>query len=104
LKTSTVPFLMWTSDKGGLTVPRVSISFLAPIILEQLGRGLPPYLRFVQQLSRQMPVLQRRFQVMANGEILSRMPDTSSGPLGDYWLLQYDLLLGHSFGATLMFD
>lgn len=102
-KMSRVPILLWHSIRGGIRVPEVSISFLGPLILEQLNGGLPPYYRFLEQLSGTMPALHLRYSLDADRKLRPGSPPNSDF-FKDYKLLQYDLLFGQSYGAAMFND
>lgn len=98
-----VPIFIHDTRRGAITVPELSIKFLGPRIFTLLGEPLPPFYNFLNDLSRQWPVLTGMFQVDGAGRFNPRRPDEQGEWLREYRLLQYDLLFGGQYCRDTLF-
>ncbi len=89
------PLLIWQNQPSE---PRdlglVSPSLLGPYLLELSGAPLTPYMRFLSQVRRQMPVLMRGLASDAQGRLHEEPPAELKALEEQWWMLQYDLMFG----------
>lgn len=98
-----VPILIHDTRRGAIAVPELSIKFLGPRVFSLLNEPLPPFHNFLNDLSRQWPVLTGMFQVDGAGRFNPQRPDEQGEWLREYRLLQYDLLFGGQYGRETLF-
>ncbi|WP_426757131.1 LTA synthase family protein [Myxococcus sp. Y35] len=103
-----VPVVLWTN----FPVPRqdlhMSISMLAPRILETAGLRPPGFFAFVSEMSKVLPVVRNDLVRNAEGAYLPVDSQTSGEPAPGSWedwmrryrLLTYDRLAGDNFSAV----
>lgn len=93
-----VPFFIWTNyDTPEETVDITSLNFLSTMALERAGISLPPYNRFLAQMSEKVPAINSRgYYSETEGKFLHI--DEAQGEEAE-WIRQYRILQYNS-----MFD
>jgi len=103
-----VPVVLWTNFPTPRSELHLSISMLAPRILETAGLRPPAFFSFVSELSRVLPVIRGDLLRSASGEYLPveslDLRGAKAGSWEDwmrrYRLLTYDRLSGGNFSAA----
>lgn len=101
-----VPFFIWTNyDMPEETVDITSLNFLATMALERAGISLPPYNRFLAEMSKTVPAINSRgYYSKTEGKFLHI--DEAKGKEAE-WIRQYRILQYNSMfdrkGRSLLF-
>ncbi|MBE2252304.1 MAG: LTA synthase family protein [Myxococcus sp.] len=96
-----VPALLWTNQRPSTQpIPTMSTSLLGPWMLEAAGLSGTPYDAFLRQVSARMPVAVDRFVIDADGGVYDQAPSELAQLEEDWWLLEYDQLMGEQALAT----
>ena len=90
-----VPILVWANFPLPREQKELSINGLPSYLLEKMNIAPAGFLAVSDAVRRRVPIL-GRYAHGADGSIWNRdsLPDEERRLVEDYWLLEYDLLLG----------
>jgi hypothetical protein len=93
-----VPLLVWANFTLPHSEPTLSVNMLPPFLLEQMGIARTGLFAVTDSVRRIFPVVSACVE-SADGHLWPRdgVPAALRGPIEDYRVLQYDLLLGRGF-------
>jgi hypothetical protein len=93
-----VPLLVWANFKLPHSAPTLSVNLLPPFLLERMGVGRTGLFAVTDSVRRAFPVVSACVE-STDGRLWPRdgVPAARRGPIEDYRLVQYDLLLGRGY-------
>jgi hypothetical protein len=99
-ETRRVPLLVWANFTLPHAEPTLSVNLLAPFLLERMGVARRGLFAVTDSVRRAFPVVSACVEG-ADGTLWPRegVPAALRGPIEDYRLVQYDLLLGRAYAA-----
>jgi hypothetical protein len=99
-ETRRVPLLVWANFTLPHAEPTLSVNLLAPFLLERMGVARRGLFAVTDSVRRAIPVVSACVEG-ADGTLWPRegVPAALRGPIEDYRLVQYDLLLGRAYAA-----
>jgi hypothetical protein len=99
-ETRRVPLLVWANFTLAHAEPTLSVNLLAPFLLERMGVARRGLFAVTDSVRRAFPVVSACVEG-ADGTLWPRegVPAALRGPIEDYRLVQYDLLLGRAYAA-----
>ncbi|KIL40104.1 hypothetical protein SD70_15605 [Gordoniibacillus kamchatkensis] len=80
----------------------IAPSFFGPLVFELTGQQLPPYYQLLDNVRKQLPGIGPNLYVDANNVASLSLNDEQKQLLHDYELVQYDLLYGRGYAASLL--
>ena len=101
-ETRRVPLLVWANFKLPHSEPTLSVNLLPPFLLEKMGLARTGLFAVTDSLRRVFPVVSAVVE-SADGHLWPRdgVPAAVRGPIEDYRVMQYDLLLGRGFARRV---
>jgi len=101
-ETRRVPLLVWANFKLPHSEPTLSVNLLPPFLLEKMGLARTGLFAVTDSLRRVFPVVSAVVE-SADGRLWPRddVPPALRGPIEDYRVMQYDLLLGRGFARRV---
>ena len=96
-----VPLLVWANFTLPHSEPTLSVNMLPPFLLEQMGVARTGLFTVTDSVRRAFPVVSACVE-SADGRLWPRdgVPAALRGPIEDYRLVQYDLVLGRGYTAA----
>ncbi len=95
-----VPLVVWSNVKPGpRALGSMSSSFLGPLVLDETGTKGTPYMDFLREVRRQLPVLSPNLVSDADGAWHETLPAELRALEDAWWTLEYDALFGDDFAA-----
>lgn len=95
-----VPLVVWSNVKpGARDLGSMSSSFLGPLVLDETGTKGTPYMDFLREVRRQLPVLSPNLVSDADGAWHETLPAELRALEDAWWTLEYDALFGDDFAA-----
>jgi len=97
-ETRRVPLLVWANFTLPHSEPTLSVNLLPPFLLERMGVARTGLFAVTDSVRRSFPVVSACVE-SADGRLWPRdgVPAAMRGPIEDYRLIQYDLLLGRGY-------
>ena len=104
-ETRRVPLLVWANFTLPHAEPTLSVNLLAPFLLERMGLPRTGLFAVTDSVRRAFPVVSACVE-SAEGRLWPRdgVPASLRGPIEDYRLVQYDLLLGRGYTNSVISD
>jgi len=98
-ETRRVPLLVWANFGLPHSEPTLSVNMIAPFVLERMGIARTGLFAVTDSLRRSVPVVSACIESV-DGQLWPRddVPPALRGPIEDYRVMQYDLLLGERYG------
>jgi len=99
-ETRRVPLLVWANFGLPHSEPTLSVNMIAPFVLERMGIARTGLFAVTDSLRRSVPVVSACIESV-DGQLWPRddVPPALRGPIEDYRVMQYDLLLGERYGG-----
>ena len=93
MKKQQIPFFIWTNyDIEEQTVALTSMNYLSVYTLEAAGLELPPYFRFLKNVSQEIPVITSEGCYFNSLEGFAETWDEAAAESEKEWLRQYQML------------
>lgn len=93
LKLYSVPFILWSNYKrDSKDIGILNVSFMGPYLLKYAGLNMPKYFKFLDGLSKEIPVISRKYAVDKGGNIISNQDAKYKEYNEAYRDLQYNII------------
>lgn len=94
-------YFVW-SNKGNITNKGpISPNFINEMVLEQASLPLTPFYYFLSELRETVAALGKEYSLTKNGKLVKNFSKYTLEQLNDYYLLQYDMLMGKQYSKSL---
>ncbi|PGU57321.1 LTA synthase family protein [Bacillus cereus] len=98
------PLLMYAN----FDMPNDNLGLVSPIhfsnlIFDYAGLNKSLFYQFLSELYKEIPVLRDELKVDKNGEVINDLTKKQKEMLGQYKMLQYDLLVGNQYSTDILF-
>lgn len=104
LKHETQLMLLANFDIGKEALGSLSPAFLGPAVFRLSGQPLPAYYKLLERVREVIPGLSKQVLIgPGDSGILKELTPEQQALLDDYRLIEYDLLEGEQYAASLMF-
>jgi phosphoglycerol transferase MdoB-like AlkP superfamily enzyme len=80
----------------------IAPSFFGPMVMSLTGQKQPAYYQLLEQIKQQIPGVSPTVYVDGNGNATTNLNDDQKKLLHDYELVQYDLLYGKGYAASML--
>lgn len=80
----------------------IAPSFFGPMVMSLTGQKQPAYYQLLEQIKQQLPGVSPAVYVDGNGTATTELNDDQKKLLHDYELVQYDLLYGKGYAASML--
>lgn len=93
IKLTSVPFILWSNYKSkSQNLDLLNTSFMGPYLLEYAGLDMPNYFKFLQSLSKQLPVISRPYAIDKEKNVIRSNHEKYLSYHNDYLLVQKNIL------------
>ncbi|MCT4595478.1 MAG: LTA synthase family protein [Anaeromicrobium sp.] len=95
IKLSSVPFLLWSNYKNDSKDLRLlNTSFMGPYLLDYAQLNMPNYFKFLRGFSREIPVINRKYIIDEEKNIINSDNEKYVAYNNDYLLVQENMFYG----------
>ena len=90
-------------DIGEEEIGTLSPAFIAPTVFELTGQSLPTYYKLLAKVNEEITGLSKNIIINTDGNVITELSEGQEELLHDYNMVQYDILEGENYAATLLF-
>lgn len=102
LKHETKLMILANFDIGQSPLGTLSPAYLGPTVFRLTGQSMPTYYKLLEQVQAELPGLSKSVLIGASG-LLTGLTEKQQELLNDYRLVEYDMLEGENYSASLLF-
>lgn len=102
LKHETKLMILANFDIGQSPLGTLSPAYLGPTVFRLTGQSMPTYYKLLELVQAELPGLSKSVLIGASG-LLTGLTEEQQELLNDYRLVEYDMLEGENYSASLLF-